>query len=32
LEVNDAHLGKYQKFSVNSVQPAETNGYCCKIT
>ena len=30
--VNGAHLGKYQKFSANSVQPAETNGYCCKIT
>lgn len=29
---DDAHPGKYQKFSANSVQSAETNGHCCKIT
>ncbi len=30
--VNGVHPGKYQKFSANSVQSAETNGHCCKIT
>lgn len=30
--VNDAHLGKYQDFLTNSVQPAEINKFCCKIT
>ena len=30
--VNDAHLGKYQNFSVNFVQPAEINKFHCKIT
>lgn len=30
--VNGAHLGKYQKFSANSVQPAEINKSNCKIT
>ena len=30
--VNDAHLGKYQDFLTNSVQPAEINKSHCKIT
>ena len=30
--VNDAHPGKYQDFLTNSVQPAEINKFCCKIT
>ena len=30
--VNDAHLGKYQDFLTNSVQPAEINTFCYKIT
>ena len=29
---DDAHPGKYQDFLTNSVQPAEINKFCCKIT
>ena len=30
--VNGVHPGKYQDFLTNSVQPAEINKFCCKIT
>lgn len=29
---NGVHPGKYQDFLTNSVQPAEINTFCCKIT